>query len=110
MIKLGEVLNNMQLTPAVKSLYVYSSNPACTAPDQQQVLRGLAREDLFTVVHERFLTDTARYADIILPATTSLEHDDIYYSYGHYTIQRGDAVIPPVGESRSNWQVFQLMK
>ena len=109
MIKLGEVLNNVQLTPAVKSLYVYSSNPACTAPDQQQVLRGLAREDLFTVVHERFLTDTARYADIILPATTSLEHDDIYYSYGHYTIQRGNAVIPPVGESKSNWQVFQLL-
>lgn len=93
--------------PPVQSLFVYSSNPACTAPDQNQVLRGLAREDLFTVVHERFMTDTARYADIVLPATTSLEHSDIYYSYGHYTIQRGEAVIAPLGECRSNWQVAQ---
>ena len=109
MIKLGDVLNDPALTPAIRSLYVYSSNPACTAPDQRLVRQGLEREDLFTVVHERFLTDTARYADIVLPATTSLEHDDIYYSYGHYAIQRGDAVIPPIGESKSNWQVFRLL-
>ncbi|MFV0616468.1 molybdopterin-dependent oxidoreductase [Megasphaera sp. WILCCON 0056] len=89
----------------IRSLFVYSSNPACTAPDQNQVLKGLRRDDLFTVVHERFMTDTARYADIILPATTSLEHDDAYYSYGNYTIQCGYAAIPPVGQSRSNWRV-----
>ncbi|MGF0150359.1 molybdopterin-containing oxidoreductase family protein [Megasphaera elsdenii] len=89
----------------IRSLFVYSSNPACTAPDQNQVLKGLRRDDLFTVVHERFLTDTARYADIVLPATTSLEHDDAYYSYGNYTIQCGYAAIPPVGQSRSNWHV-----
>ena len=89
----------------IRSLFVYSSNPACTAPDQNQVLKGLKRDDLFTVVHERFLTDTARYADIVLPATTSLEHDDAYYSYGNYTIQCGYAAIPPVGQSRSNWHV-----
>lgn len=71
MCELGHALNDASLTPPIKALYVYSSNPACTAPDQNQVLRGLQREDLFTVVHERFLTDTARYADIILPATTS---------------------------------------
>ena len=109
MIKLGDVLTDKDLQPQVKSLYVYSSNPACTAPDQNKVLAGLAREDLFTVVHERFMTDTALYADIVLPATTSLEHEDIYYSYGQYVIQRGQAVIPPVGESKSNWQVMQLL-
>lgn len=109
MCELGRVLNDANLTPPVKSLYVYSSNPACTAPDQNQVLRGLQREDLFTVVHERFMTDTARYADIILPATTSLESEDLYYSYGHYTIQRARAVIPPVGESKSNWQTACLL-
>jgi anaerobic selenocysteine-containing dehydrogenase len=91
------------------SLYVYSSNPAAVAPDQEAVLRGLSREDLFTVVHERFLTDTARFADVVLPATTSLEHDDLYRSYGHYGIQRARRVIPPVGESRSNWEAFGLL-
>ncbi|RRD65859.1 molybdopterin-dependent oxidoreductase [Fretibacterium sp. OH1220_COT-178] len=109
MCELGKALNDPELSPAVKSLYVYSSNPACTAPDQNAVVRGLMRDDLFTVVHERFLTDTARYADIVLPATSSLEHCDIYGAYGHYTVQRADAVIPPVGESRSNWQVFSVL-
>ena len=109
MCELGRSLNDPDLTPPIKALYIYSSNPACTAPDQNQVLRGLQREDLFTVVHERFLTDTTRYADIVLPATTSLESEDLYYSYGHYTIQRARAVIPPVGESKSNWQTARLL-
>lgn len=109
MCELGRALNDTDLTPPVKALYIYSSNPACTAPDQNQVLHGLQREDLFTVVHERFLTDTTRYADIVLPATTSLESEDLYYSYGHYTIQRSRAVIPPVGESKSNWQTARLL-
>ena len=109
MCELGRALNDTNLTPPVKALYIYSSNPACTAPDQNQVLRGLQRENLFTVVHERFLTDTTRYADIVLPATTSLESEDLYYSYGHYTIQRARAVIPPVGESKSNWQTARLL-
>jgi anaerobic selenocysteine-containing dehydrogenase len=69
----------------------------------------LVREDLFTVVHERFMTDTARYADIVLPSTSSLEHSDLYRAYGHYCIQRAKAVIPPVGESKSNWEVFCLL-
>ena len=77
MIKLGEMLTNPSGT-AVHSLYVFSSNPAITAPDQNVVRKGLMRDDLFTVVHERFFTDTCKYADIVLPATTSVEHDDIY--------------------------------
>lgn len=95
--------------PPVMSLYVYHSNPAAVAPDQNKVLQGLAREELFTVVHERFLTDTANYADIVLPATSSLEHSDIYRSYGHYCVQRARAVIPAVGQAKSNWEVFGLL-
>ena len=105
MIKLGEMLANPEGTK-VHSLYIFSSNPAITAPDQNVVRLGLMRDDLFTVVHERFFTDTCKYADIILPATTSVEHDDIYNSYGHYTIGTGYKVIEPIGESRSNWQVI----
>ena len=104
-IKLGEMLINPEGTK-VHSLYIFSSNPAITAPDQNVVRRGLMRDDLFTVVHERFFTDTCKYADIILPATTSVEHDDIYNSYGHYTIGTGYKLIEPIGESRSNWQVI----
>jgi anaerobic selenocysteine-containing dehydrogenase len=108
MNRLGLALNELIDAP-IKSLYVYTSNPAAVAPDQNQVLKGLAREDLFTVVHERFMTDTARYADIVLPSTSSLEHSDIYRAYGHYCIQRAKAVIPAVGESKSNWEVFSLL-
>ena len=108
MNQLGDALHDVS-DPPIMSLYVYHSNPAIVAPDQNRVLTGLAREDLFTVVHERFLTDTARYADIVLPATTSLEHSDIYRSYGHYNIQAGRQVIDPVGEAKSNWDVFGLL-
>ena len=108
MNQLGSALTELS-NPPIMSLYVYHSNPAVVAPDQTIILKGLKREDLFTVVHERFMTDTARYADIILPATSSLEHSDIYRAYGHYGIQRAAAVIPPVGESKSNWEVFQLL-
>ena len=105
---LGHALT-MEKDPPVRSLYVYAANPAAATPDQNQVLKGLAREDLFTIVHERFMTDTARYADIVLPATSSLEHDDIYRAYGSYCVQRSFSVIPPVGESKSNWQTFALL-
>lgn len=108
MNQLGQVLTEIT-NPPVKSMYVYHSNPAIVAPDQNAVLQGLLREDLFTVVHERFMTDTARYADIVLPATSSLEHSDMYRSYGHYCIQRAFPVIPPVGEAKSNWDVFRLL-
>lgn len=105
MIHLGPMLTEAD-NPPIKALYVYSSNPAVTSPDQTVVRKGLAREDLFTVVHERFMTDTAKYADIVIPATTSVEHNDIYNSYGHYTIGCGYQAIPPVGESRSNWDTI----
>lgn len=108
MNRLGWALNELK-DPPIQSLYVYHSNPAAVTPDQNQVLRGLAREDLFTIVHERFMTDTARYADIVLPSTSSLEHSDVYRSYGHYCIQRTKPAIPPVGESKSNWEVFCLL-
>ena len=108
MNQLGDALSATNPKP-IMSLYVYHSNPAAVTPDQNAVLQGLAREDLFTVVHERFMTDTARYADLVLPATSSLEHGDIYRSYGHYCIQRALPVISPVGESKSNWDVFKLL-
>lgn len=108
MNRLGEALNELR-DPPIMGLYVYHSNPAAVAPDQNAVLLGLEREDLFTVVHERFMTDTARHADILLPATTSLEHPDLYCAYGSHCIQRCDAAIPPVGESKSNWDVFRLL-
>ena len=108
MNQLGHALTELA-DPPVEALYVYHSNPAAITPDQNAVIRGLLRDDLFTVVHERFLTDTARYADIVLPATSSLEHSDLYRCYGSYISQRCGAVIPPVGESKSNWEVFSLL-
>jgi anaerobic selenocysteine-containing dehydrogenase len=108
MNQLGRVLAELR-DPPIRAMYVWCSNPAAVAPDQNAVLRGLAREDLFLAVHERFLTDTARYADVVLPATTSLEHADLYRSYGQYTVQRVRAAIPPVGEAKPNWEVFRLL-
>ncbi len=108
MNRLGWALNELK-DPPIHSLYVYHSNPAAVTPDQNEVLKGLARENLFTVVHERFLTDTARYADVVLPSTSSLEHSDLYHSYGTYCIQRARPAIHPVGESKSNWEVFSLL-
>ncbi|GAM09009.1 putative oxidoreductase YoaE [Geobacter sp. OR-1] len=108
MNRLGEALNSLS-DPPVMSLYVYHSNPAAVAPDQNEVIKGLCREDLFTVVHERFMTDTALHADLVLPATSSMEQSDIYRSYGSYCIQRAAPAIPPVGASKSNWEVFSLL-
>ncbi|MGI6286232.1 molybdopterin oxidoreductase family protein [Neomoorella humiferrea] len=108
MVRLGRALTEA-LEPPVMSLYVYHGNPATVAPDQNRVLAGLRREDLFTVVHERFLTDTALYADIILPATFFIEQEDLYRSYGHYYLQRSPAILPPPGQAKSNWQTFCLL-
>jgi anaerobic selenocysteine-containing dehydrogenase len=92
--------------PRVHALFVYNSNPGAVAPNQNDVRRGMQREDLFTVVHEQFLTDTTDYADYILPATTFLEHDDIQGAYGHYFVQRSHKAIEPLGEARSNVWLF----
>ena len=109
MIQLGRALTDPALAPPVKALYVYSSNPAAVCPNQMLVLRGLARDDLFTVVHEQVMTDTAHYADLVLPATTSMEHADLYRSFGQFYFQYADPVIPPQGEARSNWDVFAAL-
>src|SRR5438874_5866318 len=109
MIRLGRALTDPDMRPPVKALYVYSSNPAAVCPNQTLVLRGLAREDLFTVVHEQVMTDTAHYADLVLPATTSMEHLDLYRSFGQLTLQLAKPVLPPQGEARSNWEVFGLL-
>jgi anaerobic selenocysteine-containing dehydrogenase len=109
MIHLGRVLTDQALTPPVRSLYVYNSNPAAVCPQQSLVMQGLAREDLFTVVHEQIMTDTARHADLVLPATTYLEHVDLYGSYGHLYVQLAEPVLPPAGEARSNWEVFRAL-
>jgi anaerobic selenocysteine-containing dehydrogenase len=109
MVQLAEALHGDLSGPPVRALYVYCSNPAAVCPDQTRVLAGLRRDDLFTVVHEQFPTDTTDYADIVLPATTHLEHFDLYGSYGHYYTQAHRAVIAPVGESKSNNDVFRLL-
>jgi anaerobic selenocysteine-containing dehydrogenase len=105
MVELGDALTKLE-NPRVHAMFVYNSNPAAVAPDQTQVLRGMARPDLFTVVHEQFFTDTADYADIVLPATTFLEHKDIQGAYGHYYVQLSNQAIDPLGEARSNVQLF----
>ena len=92
--------------PAVKALFVYNSNPGAVAPNHNAVKKGLARPDLFTVVHDLFFNDTTDYADYVLPATTFLEHDDIQGAYGHYFVQRSKKAIEPLGESWSNVRLF----
>jgi anaerobic selenocysteine-containing dehydrogenase len=95
--------------PAVHALFVYNSNPGAVAPNHNAVCRGMARDDLFTVVHEQFFTDTTDYADFILPATTFLEHTDVQGAYGHYFVQLSKQAIDPPGEARPNvWLFGQL--
>ncbi|MBI1947196.1 MAG: molybdopterin-dependent oxidoreductase [Deltaproteobacteria bacterium] len=106
--QLGHALTTLD-DPRVLSIYVSHCNPANVCPDQGAVLRGLARDDLFTVVHERFLTDTARYADVVLPAPTMLETADLYRSYGQFWLQRTRPVIAPLGQSRSNWDTARAL-
>ena len=111
MSTLGQALETQGkvAAPAVHALFVYNSNPAAVAPNQNAVRRGLVRSDLFTVVHELFFTDTADYADYILPATTFLEHTDVQGAYGHYFVQLSQQAIEPPGEARSNvWLFGQL--
>lgn len=107
MNRLGSAL--LELDPPIRSLYVYNTNPAVVAPEANKVREGLSREDLFTVVHDLFLTETAKYADIVLPATSAFENTDLYHSYWHHYVQIQQPVIAPYGESKSNVEVFRLL-
>jgi len=109
MVHLAEALAGELPGPPVKALVVYNSNPAAVNPDQSKVIAGLKRDDLFTVVHDQFQTDTADYADIVLPATTQLEHFDIHNSYGHLYVQVNHPAIAPIGEAKPNTEVFRLL-
>ncbi|MCZ8515635.1 molybdopterin oxidoreductase family protein [Paenibacillus filicis] len=104
---LGSAL--LELDPPIRSMYVYNSNPAVVAPHANKVRQGLEREDLFTVVHDLFMTETALYADIVLPATSSFENTDFYRSYWHHYVQIQQPVIEPYEESKSNVEVFRLL-
>ncbi len=108
MVELGRVLNTAN-DPPVNALFVYNSNPAAVCPNHNEVIRGLRRPDLFTVVHEQFFTDTTDYADIVLPATTFFEHKDLQKAYGHYYLQMSEQAIAPLGECRSNVEVFRAL-
>lgn len=109
MNRLGAALTGEVSDPPVMSLYVFSANPLVSTPNTGRIIQGMQRDDLFTVVHDLFLTDTARYADIVLPATSQLEQVDLHEAYGHRYLQYNAAAIPPLGEAKSNWEVMQLL-
>ena len=108
MNRLGKVLTETN-DPPVMALFVYACNPAAVTPNHNLVVKGLQRKDLFTVVHEQFFTDTTDYADIVLPATTFFEHKDLVQSYGHYYLQISNQAIPPLGECKSNVDLFRAL-
>ena len=108
MVELGKALTELD-SPPVQCLFVYNSNPAAVAPRQNLVRKGLLREDLFVVVHEQLQTDTANFADILLPATTFLEHTDLYLAYGHYYLQLARPALPAPGETKSNVALSTLL-
>nr|WP_141501205.1 molybdopterin oxidoreductase family protein [Paenibacillus luteus] len=105
MNQLGEAL--LELTPPIRMLFVYNSNPAVVAPDQNRVRDGLLREDLFTVTHDLFLTDTCKYSDLVLPATSHFENLDLYTSYWHLYLQLHEPIMEPMGECKSNFTLFK---
>ena len=106
--KLGQALTGeLPLDPPIKAIFVYNSNPAVVSAEQDKVVRGLAREDLFTVVSEQFLTDTAQFADIVLPATTQLEQFDLMFSWGHHYLTLNQPAVAPLGEAVPNVELFQ---
>ena len=108
MVELGKALSALN-GPPIQALFVYNSNPAAVCPNHNEVIRGLQRSNLFTVVHEQFFTDTTDYADIVLPATTFFEHSDLQTAYGHYYLQTSDQAIEALGECRSNVETFRAL-
>lgn len=109
MSRLAEALTDPALDPPVKAMIVWNANPLVSVPNAELIRRGLERDDLFTVVHEQFLTDTARYADIVLPAATQIEITDVVMSWGHLWTGWNEAAIPPRGESCSNTELFRRL-
>ena len=109
MSELGHALTDPGIDPPVTALVCWNSNPATIAPDQTAVLEGLRRADLFTVVLEQFLTDTARHADVVLPATTQLEHLDAVWSWGHHYVTYNAPAIAPRGQAKPNTEIFRLL-
>ena len=109
MVRLAEHLLDPSFDPPIKVLYVYNCNPAASLPDQPSVRQALQRPGLFTVVHDMFLTDSADYADIVLPATSPLEHDDAVLAYGGDFGSFSRRAIDPLGEAKANAEVFQLL-
>lgn len=108
--KLGQALNGeLDLDPPIRSLFVYNANPMVMSPEQGRIEAGLGREDLFTVVSEQFMTDTARYADIVLPATTQVEQEDIMFSWGHFYLSYNDKAIEPLGEAVPNTELMRRL-
>ncbi|TMC60270.1 MAG: molybdopterin oxidoreductase family protein [Chloroflexota bacterium] len=108
MNRLGSILTG-EANPPITSLFVYNANPVASSPNAGKIVEGLMRADLFTVVHELFETDTARYADILLPATSQLEHVDLHKPYGHLSLQYNMPAIAPLGEAKSNWDVMRAL-
>jgi anaerobic selenocysteine-containing dehydrogenase len=109
MSQLGQALTDASLDPPIKAFVCWNSNPAAIAPDQERVLEGLRRDDLFVVVLEQFMTDTAQHADVVLPATTQLEHRDVLFSWGHHYLTWNEPAIEPVGEAKPNTETFRLI-
>ncbi len=108
MNRLGAILTG-EADPPISSLFVYNANPVASSPNAGKIVEGLKRSDLFTIVHDLFETDTARYADILLPATSQLEHVDLHKPYGHLSLQYNMPAISPQGEARSNWDVMRAL-
>jgi anaerobic selenocysteine-containing dehydrogenase len=108
-IDVGRLLLDASLSPPIQGLFIYNHNPLIVHPDQNRMRRGLSREDLFTVVCDVAMTDSAAFADVVLPAATSFECHDLYPSYGHQVLQRGEPVIPPVGEALPNTEIFRRL-
>ncbi|MBI4640598.1 MAG: molybdopterin-dependent oxidoreductase, partial [Candidatus Tectomicrobia bacterium] len=108
-VTIGRDLLNPSLDPPIKGLFIYNHNPLIVHPDQNTMKKGLAREDLFTVVCDVVMTDSALYADLVLPACSHFEYPDLYPAYGHHFLQRAEPVIPPVGESLPNTEIFRRL-
>ena len=109
-LQLGRALvGEMQLDPPVMGLFIYNTNPVSQAPETNKIVKGLSREDLFFVTAEHFVTDTAAYADIVLPATMAGEHDDMMFSWGHFYLTINEKAIEPCGEAKSNAEIFRLL-